>query len=144
MTTAVILRQRLHLIFNWYQRMVNPKSGMLEYLYIPQTDQFVRENCPIRDIASVWDTELLGEFLERQELRPIIAKSLGHFSDYVVRRGDYLILDSARLGETLYRSQRVHDAGAAARAAVPKFFRNTENQKSCRRNCRSATSGWFL
>jgi hypothetical protein len=100
MTTALILRQRLHLIFNWYQHMVNPKSGMLEYLYIPQSDQFVRESCPIRDIASVWDAELVGEFLDRQELRPIITKSLVHFGDYVVRRGDYLILDSARLRET--------------------------------------------
>lgn len=99
MTTAVILQQRLQLIFNWYQCMVNPKSGMLEYLYIPQTDQFVRENCPIRDIASVWDAELLGKFLDRRELQPMIAKSLGHFGDYVVRRDDYLILDSARLGE---------------------------------------------
>jgi hypothetical protein len=99
MTTALTLRQRLHLTFNWYRRMVNPKSGMLEYLYIPQTDQFVRENCPIRDIASVWDAELLGEFLDRQELRPIIAKSLIHFGDYLVRRGNDLILDSTRLSE---------------------------------------------
>lgn len=49
--------------------------------------------------ASVWDAELLGELLDRQELRPIIAKSLVHFGDYLVRRGDDLILDSARLGE---------------------------------------------
>ena len=99
MTTAVILRQRLYLIFDWYRRMVNQKNGMLEYLYVPQTDEFVHENCPIRDIASVWDAELLGEFLDRQGLRPMISKSLGHFGDYVVKRDDYLILDSARLGE---------------------------------------------
>lgn len=50
--------------------MVNPDTGMLEYLYIPESDRFVRENCPIRDIASVWDAEVLGDFLGREELRP--------------------------------------------------------------------------
>ena len=73
MTTAELLRQRLELILDWYQRMVNPQTGMLEYVYIPEANRFVRENCPIRDIASVWDMEMIGNFLERQELRPVIA-----------------------------------------------------------------------
>jgi hypothetical protein len=42
--------------------MVNAETGMLGYLYIPKGDRFVRENCPSRDIVSVWEVELLGQF----------------------------------------------------------------------------------
>ena len=98
--TSDLLKQRLVLVFEWYQGMVNPETGMLEYLYIPQADHFVRENCPIRDIASVWDAELLGEFLNKRELQPMIATSLHHFDEYLVERDGYLMLDSARLGES--------------------------------------------
>jgi hypothetical protein len=58
MKTTELLRQRLELSFEWYRGMVNRDTGMLEYLYLPETDRFVRENCPIRDIASVWDVEV--------------------------------------------------------------------------------------
>lgn len=36
MTIVELLKQRLELIFNWYQGMVNAETGMLEYLYIPK------------------------------------------------------------------------------------------------------------
>ena len=49
--TAELLTSRLRLIHQWHQGMVSPRTGMLEYLYMPETDTFVRENCPIRDIA---------------------------------------------------------------------------------------------
>ena len=58
---------------------VNPETGMLEYLSLPETDRLVREKCPIHDIASVWAVEVLGTFLDRRELRPLIAASLRHF-----------------------------------------------------------------
>jgi hypothetical protein len=129
MTTAVILRQRLHLIFDWYRRMVNQKNGMLEYLYVPQTDEFIRENCPIRDIASVWNAELLGEFLDRQELRPMIAKSLGHFGDYVVKRYDYLILNSAQLDEPSSIAHSAFMILALLHAPPPRNSSGTQNIK---------------
>jgi hypothetical protein len=72
---------------------------MLEYLYLPKADTFVRERSPIRDIASVWDLELLGSFLSRDELRPVIDESLRHYGDYLVERDEYLILDPLRLEE---------------------------------------------
>ncbi len=99
MTMTEALKRRLELVFNWYQGMVNAETGMLEYLYIPETDRFVRENCPIRDIASVWDVELLGQFLHRQELHSLITTSLRHFDGYLVERNGYSTLDSSRLGE---------------------------------------------
>jgi hypothetical protein len=42
MKTAEVLRQRLEMIYRWHGGMVNPDTGMLEYLYFPQTDAFVR------------------------------------------------------------------------------------------------------
>ena len=99
MTTGELLVQRLVLVFRWYQGMVNHNTGMLEYLYVPQDDAFVRENCPIRDIASVWDVELFARFLNCQEMQPLVERSLQHFEEYLVSREGYLILDPDRLGE---------------------------------------------
>jgi hypothetical protein len=79
--------------------MVNPRTGMLEYLYMPETDTFVRETCPIRDIAAIWDLERIERFLNKHELLPLIKKSLQHFKRYVVAHDRYMILDPERLGE---------------------------------------------
>ena len=99
MKTGELLTQRLELVYRWYEGMVNPDTGMFEYLYIPQADDFVREKSPIRDIASVWDVEMLSAFLNRHELRPLVEKSLRHYGDYLVERDGYLILDPRRLEE---------------------------------------------
>lgn len=45
MKTAHMLRQQLELIFQWYGGMVNPRTGMFEYLYLPQQDSLVQERC---------------------------------------------------------------------------------------------------
>ena len=97
--TGELLMQRLELAHRWYEGMVNPSTEMLEYLYIPEADALVREKSPIRDIASVWDAEVLGDFLNRGELRPLIERSLRHYDSYLVERDGYLILDARRLEE---------------------------------------------
>jgi hypothetical protein len=97
--TAELLTARLRLIHRWHQGMVNPRTGMQEYLYMPETDTFVRENCPIRDIASIWDLEKLERFLHKHELLPVINESLQHYKRYVIAHDSYMILDSERLGE---------------------------------------------
>jgi hypothetical protein len=99
MRTHELLRQRLELAHRWYEGMVNPLSGMLEYLYIPGAAARVREKAPIRDIASVWDAEVLGDFLDSKELRPLIERSLRHYDGYLVEREGCLILDSHQLEE---------------------------------------------
>lgn len=97
--TANLLRERLELIQRWYQGMINPKTGMLAYLYIPEADRFVREHSPIRDIASIWDIEVLEEALGRSELRPVVETSLHHYQPYILQRDGYALLDSVRLEE---------------------------------------------
>lgn len=99
MRTAEVLRQRLEMIYRWHGGMVNPDTGLLEYLYFPQTGAFARERCPIRDIASVWDVERVGCFLHRRELLPLVEKSLRHYDGYLMEREGYLILDPGRLAE---------------------------------------------
>lgn len=99
MKTAELLTQRLELVYRWYGGMVNPDTRMFEYLYIPQADTFIHEKSPIRDIASVWDVEMLSDFLNRHELRPLVEESLQHYRDYLVERDGYLILDPGRLEE---------------------------------------------
>ena len=99
MNTAELLTRRLELVYRWHQGMINPDTGMLEYLYMPETDTFVREKCPIRDIAAVWAVEKLERFLYRRELLPMITKSLEHYESYVTRRNEFRILDPGRLDE---------------------------------------------
>jgi hypothetical protein len=97
--TGELLRQRLELIYHWYQGMVNPHTGMFEYLYLPQQDSMVQEQCPIRDLGSVWDVELFGEFLHRHDLEELIRKSLQHYKDYLMENDGYLILNPNQLEE---------------------------------------------
>jgi hypothetical protein len=97
--TGEFLRQRLELVYDWYQGMVNPKTGMFEYLYLPQQDSMVQEQCPIRDLGSVWDVELLSEFLHRHELQELIIKSLRHYNGYLMEDGGCLILNPDELEE---------------------------------------------
>jgi hypothetical protein len=123
MKTTQLLRQRLELVFEWYQGMVNPDTGMLEYLYIPESDRFVRENCPIRDIASVWDAEVLGDFLGREELRPLIEKSLRHYEDYLVERDGWLLLDPRPLGEPSSIAHSAFMMLALLHAPLPRLTR---------------------
>jgi hypothetical protein len=79
--------------------MVNRRTGLLEYQYDPQTGAFLRQSSPIRDIGAIWDVELLGKFLSRHELDPLIERSLRHFSQYLLRRDGYTVLDPSRLNE---------------------------------------------
>src|SRR5262252_4346169 len=91
---ASLLYQRLELIHRWYSGMVHPVTGMLEYKYLPQTNTYIRCKCSIDQIAGIWNMEVLDRFLKRQELSPIIEKSLAHYETYLSERDGYLIFDS--------------------------------------------------
>jgi hypothetical protein len=93
LNTTARLTERLELIYRWYAGMVNPETGMLEYLYLPQSDTFVRERSAIRDIASVWIVAVLSEFLHRRDLDPLIETSLQHYGRFLVERDGYRFLD---------------------------------------------------
>jgi hypothetical protein len=142
MKTTQLLRQRLELVFEWYQGMVNPDTGMLEYLYISESDRFVRENCPIRDIASVWDAEVLGDFLGPGRASTSdreIAQALRGLPRGTRR------LAAARPASPgrafVHRAQRLHDAGPAARAATAP---GTADRGSCRRDRLPAEGGRII
>lgn len=99
MVTTALLSERLELVFHWYQGMVNPRTGLLEYLYLPENDIFIPEQSPIRDIASIWDIALVSAFLERDDLRGVTERSLAKYSGYLVGHEQTLILDPLRLEE---------------------------------------------
>lgn len=92
-------RQRLELIFDWYRGMVSGQTGRLAYLYWPDRDAEVSDGSPIRDIASVWDVELLSRFLGRRDLLPVVDRTLEHYCRFLTRHDGFLVLDDARLGE---------------------------------------------
>jgi hypothetical protein len=99
MSTTELLSRRLELVFEWYLGMVNERTGFLEYLYVPGTDSFVREQSPIRDIASVWDAALVSAFVKRDDLAGMIERSLAKYCGQLVSHEGSLVLDRRRLGE---------------------------------------------
>jgi hypothetical protein len=89
---AGMLGDRLQLMFEWYKGMVDQSTGRLLYLYDPENDVTISDGEPIRDIASIWDVEVLSAFLGRDDLQPLIRRSLEHFSRLIVERDDYAIV----------------------------------------------------
>ena len=87
-----MLVERLRLMFDWYKGMVDESTGRLLYLYDPENEVAIGDGEPIRDIAAIWDVEVLGAFLVRHDLRALIRGSLEHFSRLVVERDEYAII----------------------------------------------------
>lgn len=86
------LRDRLRLMFEWYKGMVDESTGRLLYLYDPENDTTIGDGEPIRDIAAVWDVEVLSAFLGRDDLQPLIRRSLDYFRRLIVERDGYAIV----------------------------------------------------
>src|SRR5690606_16056019 len=89
---AGLLGDRLRLIFEWYKGMVDESTGRFLYLYDPETGTVVSDGEPIRDIATIWDVEVLSAFLGRDDLRNVIQRSLDELGRLIVQRDDYAIV----------------------------------------------------
>ncbi len=89
---AGMLGDRLRLMFDWYKGMVDESTGRLLYLYDPENDATICDGELIRDIAAVWDVEVLSAFLGRDDLRALIRRSLDYFSRLMVERDNYAIV----------------------------------------------------
>jgi poly-gamma-glutamate synthesis protein (capsule biosynthesis protein) len=97
--SPITLCERLGFMLDWYGGMITERTGRLAYTYDPETDVATADGSPIRDIASIWDVELLSRFLARSDLLPLVERSLTHYAGDLVRHDGALILDSDRLGE---------------------------------------------
>jgi hypothetical protein len=86
------LVDRLELMFEWYKGMVDETTGRLLYSYDPETGRAIGDGEPIRDIAAVWDAEVLSAFLGRNDLRDLIRRSIGHLDQRVIARDGYAIV----------------------------------------------------
>jgi len=98
-TAPIRVTERLALIFDWYKGMISQRTGRLVYTYDPEQDVVIADGSPIRDIASIWDVELLSRFLGRSDLLPLVKQSLKHYTRYLISRDGTLVLDPQRLGE---------------------------------------------
>jgi hypothetical protein len=114
---AAMLVDRLGLMFDWYKGMVDEGTGRLLYLYDPENDVTIGDGEPIRDIAAIWDVEVLSAFLGRDDLRPAIRQSLDHFARLVVERDQYAIV--ATRGEQSSIAHSAFLSLALARSDLP-------------------------
>jgi hypothetical protein len=80
------------MMFDWYKGMVDEATGRLLYSYDPGTGRAIGDGEPIRDIAAVWDVEVLSTFLGRNDLQDLIRRSLAHFDQRIISRDGYAIV----------------------------------------------------
>ena len=118
---AGILGLRLRLIFDWYKGMVDESTGRLLYLYDPEDGTTISDGEPIRDIAAIWDVEVLSAFLGRDDLRPLMRRSLDHFCRLIIERGEYAIV--APRGEQSSIAHSAFLALALSRSDLPGKMR---------------------
>ena len=123
MSTRELLTERLEQIHDWYGGMVDERTGMLGYMYVPDRDAFAPERSPIRDIASAWDAAVLERFLGRDQLREVIDRSVAHFAGYLIERDGALVLDPLRLGEPSTIAHSAFLLLAMLRAPTPRWRR---------------------
>jgi hypothetical protein len=90
---AGTLVDRLELMFDWYKRMVDQHTGRLLYLYEPEHDLAIGDGEPIRDIAALWDVEVLSAFLGRDDLVDLLRHSLAHFDQRLISRDGYAVVE---------------------------------------------------
>jgi hypothetical protein len=76
-------------MFDWYKGMVDEHTGRLVYLYDPEKEVTIADGEAIRDIAAIWDVEVLSAFLGQDDLRALIRRSLEHYSEFIVERDEY-------------------------------------------------------
>ncbi len=115
---AGMLGERLRLMFDWYKGMVDESTGRLLYLYDPENDVTIGDGELIRDIAAIWDVEELSAFLGRDDLRPLIRRSLDYFRRLIIEREDYAIV-----APTGKQSSIAHSAFLAPRSLSFGVFR---------------------
>lgn len=112
-----MLGERLRLMFDWYKGMVDQSTGRLLYLYDPENDVTLAGGESIRDIAAIWDVEVLSAFLGRDDLRALIRRSLDHFRRLIVKRDEYAIV--AARGEPSSIAHSAFLALALSRSEFP-------------------------
>ena len=116
-----MLVDRLELMFEWYKGMVDESTGRLLYLYDPENDVAISDGETIRDVAAIWDVEVLSAFLGRDDLRRMIRRSLDHFGRLVVERDGHAIV--ATRGEPSSIAHSAFLALALARSELPDKVR---------------------
>jgi hypothetical protein len=90
---ARMLGDRHRLMFDWYKGMVDKRTGRLLYLYDPGNGSTVGDGELIRDIGAIWHVEVLSAFLGRDDLRPVIRRSLDDFTQLIVECGECAIVE---------------------------------------------------
>jgi hypothetical protein len=108
-------------MFEWYKGMVDKGTMRFLYLYDPVNDVTVGDGSPIRDIASVWDVEVLSAFLGRDDLLDLIRRSLHHFQQRVFAQDGYAIV--APVGEPSSIAHSAFLILALARSDLPDRIR---------------------
>jgi hypothetical protein len=73
-------------MFEWYTGMIDEGTRRLLYLYDPESGTATGDGEPIRDIAAVWDVEVLSAFLGRNDNAFLaLALSRSELPDKVLR-----------------------------------------------------------
>lgn len=85
--TDDLIRGRISLSRDWFLNNVDESTGLLQYMYHPSRDSYSKENNHIRQIATIWASTMVGEFLGDHGLDGLIETSLDHYLASAFQKG---------------------------------------------------------
>jgi AMMECR1 domain-containing protein len=95
--TPEALRERIDLAGGWFRQNINPKTGLLEYLYDPAQDKYLEGDNHIRRLASLWAMGTHAKFADdRGAYERAVTTGLNHYLKFAKtdsRGGLYLNID---------------------------------------------------
>ncbi|MFA7681738.1 MAG: hypothetical protein WCX61_01785, partial [Candidatus Peribacteraceae bacterium] len=89
-----LLHERLLLAGDWFRSMAKETTGLLEYEYRPDKEQYSSKNNHVRQLATVWSMTALGAVLEDATLLNIANNVLENYLQHMsVCEEDYCFLN---------------------------------------------------
>lgn len=81
-----VLFASLDRISHWFGNMIHPQTGKLVYEYDPVHNKARLHNCPVREMGSVWDIQVLESFLGWHDLQSDVDKWMKEFLQNIVEK----------------------------------------------------------
>ena len=86
--TPEALMERIDLAGGWFRKNINPKTGLLEYLYDPAQDKYLEGDNQIRRLASLWAMGAHAKFANaRSAYGRAVTTGLDHYLKFAKSDG---------------------------------------------------------
>ena len=87
--TINLIHDRISLAKSWFLNNIDERTGRMQYMYLPSSDEYSTDNNHIRQIATVWSIAQLKGFLNDSSLETLINDSLDYYLNHILDMGDF-------------------------------------------------------